>query len=151
MKENTNRYPLYQRVLSFAMAALIVFGVLPLDTRAATTAEAYTVEHIATVADPQTIGRPGSVYGDNTLNAGKVTVGKSVHDGAVTITYGGNKSQTFTPAENNFIITLWIDDKCLLIGIRQVSRNLRICFGNNSFLVFCYHFSICNNIICLSV
>ena len=105
MKENTKRYPLYQRVLSFAMAALLVFGIIPLDTRAATTAEEYTVEHTATVADPQTIGRPGSVYGDNTRNAGKVTVGKSVHDGEVTLTYGDNKTQTFTPGENNFVVT----------------------------------------------
>lgn len=105
MKQNTKHYPLYQRLLSFAMAALMVFGIIPLDTRAATTAEEYTVEHISTVADDQTIGRPGSVYGDNTLNAGKVTVGKSVHDGAVSLTYGGNKTQTFTPADNNFIVT----------------------------------------------
>lgn len=105
MRENTKRYPLYQRLLSFAMAALIVFGILPLDTRAATTAEAYTVDHIETIADGQTIGRPGSVYGNDTKNAGKVTVGKSVHDGPVTITYGGNKSQTFTPGTDNFIVT----------------------------------------------
>ena len=105
MKESTKCYPLYQRLLSFAMAALMVFGIIPLDTRAATTAQEYTVEHISTEADDQTLGRPGSVYGENTLNAGKVTVGKSVHNGAVSIAYGDNKTQTFTPAENNFIIT----------------------------------------------
>lgn len=105
MRENTNRYPLYQRLLSLAMAMLMVFGFIPLQTRAAAAAEDYTVDHVDTVADPETIGRPGSVYKDDTLNAGKVTVGKSVHDGPVTITYRGNKTQTFTPAENNFIVT----------------------------------------------
>ena len=105
MRENTNRYPLYQRLLSLAMAALMVFGFIPLETRAAAAAEDYTVDHVVTVADPETIGRPGSVYQDDTLNAGKVTVGKSVHNGAVAITYGGNKTQTFTPSEDSFIVT----------------------------------------------
>ena len=103
--KKTNRYrPWYQRLLSVGLAALIAFGAIPLNTRAETTAQDYTQDLLTTVADPQTIGRPGSVYGDNTLNAGKVTVGKSVHDGAVTVSYG-NKSQTFTPGENNFIVT----------------------------------------------
>ena len=105
MKKNTMQHPWYQRLLAFGLAALMAFGAVPLNTRAEVTTEAYDQVHISTEADEQTLGRPNTVYGHNTKNAGKVTVGKSVHNGAVTIAYGGNKSQTFTPAENNFIVT----------------------------------------------
>ena len=105
MRENKKGYPLYQRVLALAMAAVLTLGVLPMQSRAATATQVYPADHINTVADPQTIGRPGTVYGDNTLNAGKVTVGKSVHNGAVTISYGDGKQQTFAPNQDNFIIT----------------------------------------------
>lgn len=104
MKENKKGYPLYQRVLSLAMAAVLTLGVLPVQSLAAET-ESYPVDHITTVADPQTLGRPGSIYGDDTLHAGKVTVGKSVHNGAVTVDYGTGKQQTFTPGQDNFIVT----------------------------------------------
>ena len=105
MKRNTRHHPWYQRLLSFGLAAVLAFGAVPLNIRAAVTTEEYTQDPIDTVADDQTIGRPNSIYGNNTLNAGKVTVGKSVHNGAVTITYGSGKTQTFTPAQDNFIIT----------------------------------------------
>ena len=104
MRKNKKGYPLYQRALALLMAAVLALGVLPVQSRAAET-EAYPVDHISTVADPQTLGRPGTIYGDNTLNAGKVTVGKSVHNGAVTIDYGTGKQQTFTPDQDNFIVT----------------------------------------------
>ena len=105
MKENKKGYPLYQRTLALVMAALLTLGVLPVQSRAAITTEDYTIDHISTVADPQTLGRPGSIYGDDTLNAGKVTVGKSVHNGTVSINYGSGKTQTFTPGQDNFIVT----------------------------------------------
>ncbi len=105
MKKEIGSHSLGKRILSLILSVVMVFGVLPLNTRAEVTAQPYDVDHTATVADPQTIGRPGSIYGNDTLNAGKVTVGKSVHNGAVTIDYGNNKSQTFTPAEDNFIVT----------------------------------------------
>ena len=105
MKKNTMQHPWYQRLLAFGLAGLMAFGAVPLNTRAEVTTQAYTEDLVTTVADDQTLGRPDTVYGKNTKNAGKVTVGKSVHNGAVTIQYGDNKSQTFTPAQDNFIIT----------------------------------------------
>ena len=105
MKEIKKGYSWKHRALALAMAVVLTLGVLPVQSRAATATQEYSVDHIETVADPQTIGRPGTVYGDNTLNAGKVTVGKSVHNGAVTISYGDGKQQTFTPGKDNFIIT----------------------------------------------
>ena len=105
MKENKKGYPLYQRILALALAAVLTLGVLPMQSRAAVATQVYPEDKIETIADPQTIGRPGSVYGDSTLNAGKVTVGKSVHDGAVSISYGNGKQQTFNPGQDNFIIT----------------------------------------------
>ena len=83
---------------------MLTLGVLLVQSRAAAT-ENYPVDHISTVADAQTIGHPGTVYGDNTLNAGKITVDKSVSDSAVTLNYG-NTSQTFTPGDNGFIVTV---------------------------------------------
>ena len=105
MKEIKKGYSWKHRALALAMAVVLTLGVLPVQSRAATATQEYSVDHIETVADPQTIGRPGTVYGDNTLNAGKVTVGKSVHNGAVTINYGDGKQQTFAPGKDNFIIT----------------------------------------------
>ena len=105
MRKNKKGYPLQQRVLALLMAAVLTLGILPVQSRAAVATEDYTFDHVTTVADPQTLGRPGSVYGDDTRNAGKVTVGKSVHDGAVSINYGDGKTQTFTPEQDNFIIT----------------------------------------------
>ncbi len=118
MKENTKRYPLYQRLLSIAMAALMVFGIIPLDTRAATTAEEYTVDHTTTVADPDTVSRPVDVYGDDTANAGKVTVGKSVSDGPVTLHYG-NTNHTFTPGTDNFVVT--VSQTAQILGLASES------------------------------
>lgn len=105
MKENKKGYPLYQRVLALAMATVLTLGVLPVQSLAETATQVYPVDHVETVADPQTLGRPGSVYGDDTLNAGKVTVGKSVHNGTVSLDYGNGKTATFTPGQDNFIVT----------------------------------------------
>ncbi len=118
MKENTKHYPLYQRLLSFAMAAVLVFGIVPLDTRAETTAQDYAVDHTTTVADPDTVSRPVDVYGDNTENAGKVTVGKSVSDESVTLNYG-NTSHTFTPGTDNFIVT--VSQTAQILGLASES------------------------------
>lgn len=105
MKENTKCYPLYQRLLSFALAAVMVFGILPVQTRAVTDAEEYLVDHTDTVADPDTVSRPADVYGNDTEHAGKVTVGKSVSDEAITLA-AGEKEHTFTPGTDNFIVTV---------------------------------------------
>ena len=104
MKENKKGYTRFQRALALLMVAVLTLGVLPVQSRAAAT-ENYPVDHISTVADAQPIGHPGTVYGDNTLNAGKITGGKSVHNGTVVIDYGAGKQQSFTPKQDNFIVT----------------------------------------------
>jgi len=118
MKENKKGYPLCQRLLSFAMAAVLVFGILPVQTRAAAEAEAYLVDHTTTVADPDTISRPVDVYGTDTEHAGKVTVGKSVSDTAVTLT-SGDASRTFTPGTDNFIVT--VSQAAQIVGVASES------------------------------
>ena len=59
---------------------------------------------IVTVDDPSTLTRPLEIYGNDTHNAGKITVGKSVSDEAVVLTSSGTDF-TFTPKEDNFLIT----------------------------------------------
>ncbi len=105
MKGKKKGYKRYQRTLALVMAAVLTLGILPVQSFAETASQAYPTVHISTVADNQTLGRPGTVYGDDTLNAGKVTVGKSVHNGTVTIDYGNGKQQSFTPGQDNFIVT----------------------------------------------
>ena len=82
-------------VLVLAMV-LVLAPVIPVATHAAEPGK------ISTSADPQTLTRPNEIYGDNTQNAGKVTVGKSVSDSTVTLPTG----ERFTPAENNFLVTI---------------------------------------------
>ena len=94
----------WQRISSFALAVILVLGLLPVRALADDSL-GVPVGEVTTVADPDTVSRPADVYGDNTKNAGKVTVGKSVSDGPVTLNYG-NTSQTFTPGEDGFIVTV---------------------------------------------
>lgn len=98
-------YSALQRLGSFALAVLMVVGLLPITALADDAESSWPIGEVTTQADPDTVSRPVDVYGSNTKNAGKVTVGKSVSDGAVTLTYG-NSSQTFTPGENNFVVTV---------------------------------------------
>lgn len=103
MKES-KKYSLIQRLGAFALAVVLVFGIMPTMTFAeGESAEAVGV--ITKVSDPQTLTRPIDIYGTNTKNAGKITVGKSVSDDAVTLSYGSN-SQTFTPSDDGFIVTV---------------------------------------------
>lgn len=103
MKKGTPN-KLLQRLGALALALVLMLGALPADTFAAPGDLSRVVGEVQTIADPDTVSRPADVYGDNTLNAGKITVGKSVSDKPVTLTYGGN-SKTFTPSAGNFIIT----------------------------------------------
>ena len=48
------------------MVTVLTLGVLPVQSLAETATQVYPVDHVETVADPQTLGRPGSVYGDET-------------------------------------------------------------------------------------
>ena len=103
MKKMEGRYSWTQRLGAFALAMLMVVGILP--TRIFAAEEEQAVGRTSTVADPDTVSRPADVYGDNTQNAGKITVGKSVSDGAVTLP-SGTGTQTFTPKNDQFIITV---------------------------------------------
>lgn len=90
-----------KRILAALMAtALIVTGLPEMDL----TASASTGAAAVTVADPSTLTRPLEIYDDDTQNAGKITVGKSVSNEAVKITSESNEF-TFTPEEDNFIVT----------------------------------------------
>lgn len=100
MRKNEKR-ALFQRLLSFLLAAVMVVGYIPAT---ATTAEAASVE--TKTADNATWDRLQTLYEGDTLHAGKVTVDKSVsagnESGQVTI-----ENQTFTLAdENNFIVNV---------------------------------------------
>lgn len=97
MKEEARKYGWGKRLLAFALAMLMMVGYLP--TAADAASEPGTVD---TVADPGTLPRVEQIYGENTMNAGKVSVGKSVSDGTVTLPTG----EEFTPAKNNFIVTV---------------------------------------------
>ena len=77
------------------MAKLATY--IPGMARKSTAAEQ---DGIITVADLQTLTHPAQIYGENTLNAGKVTVGKSVHNGEITV-----NGQNIAPdGENNFLL-----------------------------------------------
>ena len=103
MKKNARNYNLLQRLGALCLAVLMAVTMLPTGAVAASETSGVTGT-VTTVSDPDTIRRHDQVYGNNTENAGKVTVGKSVSDDAVTINYG-NTSKTFTPGEDNFIVT----------------------------------------------
>ena len=83
MKEEARKYGWGKRLLAFALAMLMMVGYLP--TAADAASEPGTVD---TVADPGTLPRVEQIYGENTMNAGKVSVGKSVSDGTVTLPTG---------------------------------------------------------------
>lgn len=104
MRKKTRNNSLLKRVGAFALALLMVVGILPTSAVAAGSGSGVMGE-VSTIADPDTIRRHDQVYGNDTENAGKVTVGKSVSDEAVTIAYG-NTNETFTPADDNFIVTV---------------------------------------------
>lgn len=95
-----------QRLFAMLLAVLLVFGMVPVTGTAATVSTVSTdgtaTTGVDTVADPETLTRPGTIYGDNTLNAGKVTVGKSVSNSSVTV-----NGQTIGLADpDNFLVTI---------------------------------------------
>jgi len=91
-----------KRILAAALAAVLVVTGLPETDLSVVSANQTAVDAIVTEADPETLTRPVEIYGNDTENAGKITVGKSVSDAAVTLEAGG----AITPADNNFIVTL---------------------------------------------
>lgn len=73
MKKVFAGHNLFQRVLSLALAVVLVLGYLP--GTAIRSLAAAIPGTVTTVADPETLTRPTEIYGTNTLNAGKITVG----------------------------------------------------------------------------
>ena len=98
-----NRFRLWQRVSALMLAVLMIFGILPYAhiTYAADSGKAVD-GGITTVADPETLTRPELIYGDNTINAGKVTVGKSVSNSDITV----NGQNISLDGDNNFLVTI---------------------------------------------
>lgn len=103
MRKNVRKHSPFQRLMAFALAFVMVMGYVPAAASADTTVVPGTV---TTVSDPETLTRPEAIYGNDTENAGKVTVGKSVNDGTTTIEYAAGKTQSFTPAGDNFVVTV---------------------------------------------
>ena len=89
-------YSLLQRVLAFVLVFVMVAGYVPV------TASADQAGSIITVADPATLSRPEEIYGSNTLNAGKITVGKSVSTEALTHINAGLTLED----SDNFLVTV---------------------------------------------
>lgn len=99
MKNEYKKFSLWHRISALALAAVMLVGMLPYINVAQADS---SNTGITTVADPETLTRPETIYGDNTVNAGKVTVGKSVSTTDVTV-----NGQTVTlDGENNFLITI---------------------------------------------
>lgn len=88
-----------QRTLSLLICVAMLLAYVPAGIRRASAAE---LGSIFTIADPQTLTRPETIYGNNTMNAGKVTVGKSVSNTGITV----NGQQIPLIGENNFLITI---------------------------------------------
>lgn len=86
---------LSHRLVSIVLCLTMLLTYLPLSIIAAE-------DPISTVADPQTLTRPETIYGDSTVNAGKITVGKSVSDGDITV----NGQKITLDGKNNFLITI---------------------------------------------
>lgn len=103
MKKFMGNNGFFKRAMALLLTAVMVLGYIPVSTRADADPNPGT---ITTVADDQTLTRPDDVYGSNTLNAGKVTVGKSVSKDTVRLEYAAGKTQSYTPAANNFLVTM---------------------------------------------
>ena len=104
MEKTQRRTPILHRVIAILLAFVLVAGYFP--TTSGWKVSAAEPGAIDTVADPETLTRPTTIYGSNTLNAVKVTVGKSVATHEDTVKLGNNDQFSFTAEENNFIVTI---------------------------------------------
>ncbi len=113
----------WKKILAAAMAAVLITTSVPdmgQTVYAAVSATGDSVGVISTTDDPHTLTRPLDTYGNNTLNAGKILVGKSVTDG-INDTTGREEpldlsaeawnmvdpSETvWTPDPGNFLVTI---------------------------------------------
>lgn len=102
MKKTQGRYSALNRVLALLLAFVMVAGYFPTTSGWKVSAAELAPGTITTVADPETLTRPTDIYGQNTLNAGKVTVGKSVSTTSVTV--NGQNISLSDP--DNFLVTI---------------------------------------------
>lgn len=95
------------RILALVLSVAMALSGIPAIPAQAEGEETPTPGTVVTVADPETLTRPIEIYGQNTLNAGKVTVGKSVSTtGFSGNTLDGVSLGNLQPGENNFLVTL---------------------------------------------
>ena len=94
-------------LIAWALAAVMALSGVPTIPASAAGSTTPAPGTVTTVHDPETLHRPIDIYGQNTLNGGKITVGKSVDTTGFTddkldgVSMGG-----LTPANNNFLVTL---------------------------------------------
>lgn len=101
------RNAFWKRLLSLALALFLVCGLLPPVSFAEDTDSVQ--DTVSTVDDAETLTRPTSIYGDHTINAGKITVGKSVSDDTVALDADGDGDADFSwdvTGTNNFLVTI---------------------------------------------
>lgn len=91
MERGNRKYTLVQRMLALALALIMAAGYIPVTASAAT-------GDIGTIADPPTMDKNNTIYSGSTLNAGKITVDKSVSNDESVL--------GMTPGSNNFLVTL---------------------------------------------
>ena len=92
------------RIAALALAAVMALSGIP---SIPAQAEGSNTTVVATVADLETLHRPIDIYGQNTLNGGKITVGKSVStEGFKENLLDGVSTGGLAPADNNFLVTL---------------------------------------------
>lgn len=110
------------RGLAVLLAIACVISLISVDGLGMRVAAQENVGVISTVDDPETLTRPVTTYGNSTLNAGKILVGKSVTDGKNDTTGAVEKldlsselynmeelseeEKKFSPDENNFLVTI---------------------------------------------
>ena len=97
----------WKRALSLALALFLVCGLLPPVSFAEDTDSVQDTK--STVDDAETLTRPSSIYGDHTINAGKITVGKSVSDDTVALDADGDGDVDYSwdvTDTNNFLVTI---------------------------------------------
>lgn len=114
MKKGNKVKRMLKRITSLTLVTAMLCGLwsgTELSTIAATES---TGGVVLTVDDPQTLTRPVDTFGNSTLNAGKILVGKSVTDG-MNDTTGETEpldlsseasGAAWTPEENNFLVTI---------------------------------------------
>ena len=110
MKKYVSSNPTAKRLSALALVLVMLLGMIPAQVFAA------PGDVITTVADIQTLTRPDDIYGNDTQNAGKVTVGKSVSTGSVTVPLTDSTNKTLTASDpNNFMIT--VSQSAQVVGV----------------------------------